>query len=77
MRVTLHNNPFIPELEKQAIIDDGKQNMHMFNCEWMAEFLESDDFELSKFWIIDNAPLKYMINGVWEVLVRAEALEKD
>ena len=77
MRVTLHNNPFIPDGEKQAIIDDGKQNIHMFNCEWMAEFLESDAFELSKFWIIDNAPLKYMINGVWEVEIRAEALEKD
>lgn len=61
MRVTLHDNPFIPDVEKLAIIEDGKQNQHMYNCEWMAEFMESDDFELSKFWIIDNNPLKYNI----------------
>lgn len=76
-RVSLHENPFIPEEEKKEIIQDGKRNLTLFWAEWMAEFQESDDFDLTRFWIIDYNPLKYVIAGLREANFREEALDKN
>ncbi len=74
-RVTLEENPFIPEHEKEKIREDGKRNMKMFGAEWMAEFQEFDEFDLSNFRNIDYKPTEYMVNGIWRVQIKAEALQ--
>lgn len=77
IRVPLTDNPFIPDKEKARIIEDGKMNTHLFNCEWMCEFGDQDAFDLKRFWVIDSAPLKFIIDGKIEMKFRFEALQKE
>ena len=77
LRATLMENPFIPEKDKLNIIEEWKMNMHIFNCEWMCEFADQDAFDLKRFWIIDNSPLKYLIDWKVEFKFRFEALDKE
>jgi len=77
VRTPLPENPFIPEKDKLAIIEDGKLNQHIFNCEWMCEFSDQDAFDLKRFRVIDNNPLKFMIDGKIEMKFRFEALQKE
>lgn len=76
-RVTLWENPLIPDEEKQKIAEEGKRNMKIFQCEWMAEFGDGDAFNFSKFWIVDYKPVEVMIKWVRRTLWRDEALNKD
>jgi hypothetical protein len=76
LRVTLRENPFIPQAEKESIAEDGKQNIKMFQAEWMAEFQDWDSFNFSKFWIIDYTPVEIMIWGVFRFYMKDEALDK-
>lgn len=55
-RITLQQNPFIPDDEKESIMKDGMRNPSKFNCEYMVSFADKDSFDLSKFWIIDEDP---------------------
>lgn len=75
-RITLWDNPIIPEEEKESIAEEGKSNMKMFNSEWMAEFQDWDAIDFSKFRIIDNKPVEMPIWGMWRVHIRDEALNK-
>jgi len=77
VRIPLPENPFIPDREKARIIEDGKLNQHIFNCEWMCEFSDQDAFDLKRFWVIDANPLKFIIDGKIEMKFRFEALQKE
>ena len=75
--MTLWENPFIPEAEKYKIADEGKMNMKLFNCEWMAEFQDGDSFNFSKFWILDYRPVEVMVGGTWLLNLRDEVMDKS
>lgn len=74
-RVTLDENPFIPEAEKKRIKEKAR-NIDMFNAEWMCVFMDKDSFNLSNFWIMDESPIELLIDGRWKTYWRAEALER-
>lgn len=76
LRVSLRENPFIPDAEKQSIAEDGKQNIKLFQAEWMAEFQDGDSFDFSKFWIIDYNPVEIMIWWVFRFFIKDEAIDK-
>ncbi len=58
MRVTLLDNPFIDDEEKESIIKNGIRKPKKFRAEWMADFQESSAFDLSRFWKIDYDPMQ-------------------
>ena len=63
-RITLHDNPFIDDEEKQNIIRDGQRNPKIFGAEWMCEFQESESFDLKNFWKIDYEPMEKMFANI-------------
>jgi len=75
-RITLRENPFIPEAEKHSIAEDGKHNIKLFQAEWMAEFQDGDSFDFSKFRIIDYQPVEVMVWGIRKFFLKDEALDK-
>lgn len=77
LRVSLWENPFIPDDEKKAIAEDWKQNIKIFQAEWMAEFQDGDSFDFSKFWIIDYNPVEIMIWWVFRFFLKDDALDKS
>lgn len=77
VRITLRENPFIPDKEKELIYKDGQTNLKIFNCEYMAWFAEGREFDLSRFWIIDYKPVEIMVGGAWLTNVRYEAFAKE
>lgn len=72
-RVTLPDNPFIDEKEKENIIREGQRNPKMFWAEWMCEFQESDSFDLKNFWVIDYTPIQKMFADLWTAKIQADA----
>lgn len=76
-RITLPQNPFIPNEEKEMIMKDGMRNPAKFNCEYMVSFADKDSFDLSKFWIIDEDPTELTIDGSFVAKRRGEALSKE
>lgn len=74
-RVTLDQNPFIPEKEKERIRSKAK-NIDFFNAEWMCVFMDKDSFNLQNFWIMDEKPVELLIDGRWKTYWRADALER-
>lgn len=75
-RVTLDENPFIPEDEK-ADIRKSATNIDLFNAEWMASFIDKDSFNTKNLWVVDEDPLEILIDNRWKTLWRAEALDVD
>ena len=71
------DNEFIPDAEKQEIIEDGKRNVDLFNCEWMCVFRDKDDFNLQNFWIIDEMPKEFLVDNKRQTFRRAEAMDKS
>lgn len=71
-RVTIYENDWIPQDEKEDIIRRWKRNMEFFNAEWMAVFGDWDLFNLSDFWVIDDNPINIIIGGVWEVSIHKD-----
>lgn len=74
-RVTIDENPFIPEKEKERIKSKAR-NIDMFNAEWMAVFMDKDSFNLQNFWIMDERPVELLIDGKWKTYWRCDALER-
>lgn len=74
-RVTLDENPFIPEKEKERIRAKAR-NVELFNAEWMCVFLDKDSFNLQNFWIMDEKPVELLIEGKWKTYWRTDALER-
>jgi hypothetical protein len=75
-RINLFQNPFISESDKQDII---KQESHLssFDAEWMANFAESNSFNLKNFWIIDGSPEEIRVLSRYPTFWRAEAFEAE
>lgn len=73
-RVTLHDNPFIDDREKEAIIKDGQRNPKLFGAEWMCEFQESDVFDLKNFWRIDYSPVEKMFGDLRTIKLHRSAV---
>lgn len=75
-RVTLDENPFIPDLEKTRIKEKAR-NMDLFNAEWMCVFMDKDSFNLANFWIMDEKPIEMLIEGKWRTFWRSDAFERS
>ena len=65
LRVTLLDNPFIDDDEKQQIIQNWMRKPAKFRAEWMADFQESSTFDLSRFWRIDYEPVRVPFWDKW------------
>jgi hypothetical protein len=74
-RVTLDENPFIPEEEK-AKIKARSTNADLFNAEWMCAFLDKTSYNTQDFWVIDEEPVEVNIDGRWKTFWKKEALDK-
>lgn len=67
MRVTLDDNPFIPEEDKEDIKKDANNNYKLFLAERYCTFIDSEDFNLKDFWKVDNDPVEVYIGNMWKV----------
>lgn len=75
MRITLDDNPFIPQEDKEDIKSDSDVNYNHFLAERYCTFLENEDFNLKHFWKVDNDPVEMYVWNMWKVPIHYKAFE--
>lgn len=75
-RITLWENPFIPDDEKQEIVDDLKDDPVTFGAEWMCNFQESNVFELKGFRQLQYEFVERWFANMRRAKIRADAVGK-